>query len=164
MNLAVSNIAWTPTDRLCAYELLAEFGFSGLEIAPGLFFHDADDPFNPTEEVITRALDEIHGAGLSLVSMQSLLFGVEGAALFESVESRSRFETGIERAINLAGRVGIPNLVFGSPNQRVVPKDMSMENAWSEATMLFRRMGDKAHSANTLLAIESTPAAYGTNL
>jgi len=163
MKLAVSNIAWTPTDRLNAYRLLAEFGFSDLEIAPGLFFHDADDPFNPTDEVITRALDEIHEAGLSLVSMQSLLFGVEGAALFESVESRSRFETGIERAINLADRVGIPNLVFGSPKQRIVPKDMPMEEAWSDAAMLFRRMGDIALASDTFLAIESNPAAYGTN-
>jgi len=163
MKLAVSNIAWMPKDRLSAYQLLTEFGFSGLEIAPGLLFHDADDPFNPTEQVIIRALEEIHDAGLSLVSMQSLLFGVEGAALFESVEARSRFETGIERAINLAGRVGIPNLVFGSPKQRIVPKDMSKEDAWSEAAMLFRRMGDTAQAANTLLAIESNPAAYGTN-
>lgn len=163
MKLAVSNIAWAPTDRLSAYEILAEFGFSGLEIAPGLFFHDADDPFNPKEDVITRALDEIHGAGLSLVSMQSLLFRVEGAALFESVEARSRFETGIERAINLAGRVGIPNLVFGSPSQRIVPNDMAIEDAWSEAAMFFRRMGDTARAANTLLAIESNPTAYGTN-
>ena len=163
MKLAVSNIAWMPKDRLSAYQLLTEFGFSGLEIAPGLLFHDADDPFNPTEQVIIRALEEIHDAGLSLVSMQSLLFGVEGAALFESVEARSRFETGIERAINLAGRVGIPNLVFGSPKQRIVPRDMSKEDAWSEAAMLFRRMGDTAQAANTLLAIESNPAAYGTN-
>lgn len=163
MKLAASNIAWSPTDRINAYRLLTEFGFSGLEIAPGLFFHEADDPFHPTDEVIAEALDEIHEAGLSLVSMQSLLFGVKGAALFESVESRYRFEAGIERAINLADRLGIPNLVFGSPKQRVVPKDMTMGDAWSEAAILFRRMGDTALASDTFLAIESNPAAYGTN-
>ena len=47
MILSVSNIAWAPAERLEAYDLLAEAGLTGLEIAPGLFFDAAEDAFAP---------------------------------------------------------------------------------------------------------------------
>ncbi|MEM6586741.1 MAG: hypothetical protein AAF692_13395 [Pseudomonadota bacterium] len=46
-SLAMSNIAWSPDERLDAYRLMAQAGMTGLEIAPGLFFHEAEDPFAP---------------------------------------------------------------------------------------------------------------------
>lgn len=163
MKRAVSNIAWAPEARLEAYDLLAATGTGGLEIAPGLFFHAAGDPFDPEPAVARAALDEIAGAGLSLVSMQSLLFGVEGAALFGPPEALQRFEHGMTRAIDLAGRFGIPNLVFGSPGQRRIPEGMAPGHAADHAATVFRRLGDRARAAGTVIAIESNPPAYGTN-
>jgi sugar phosphate isomerase/epimerase len=163
MKLAVSNIAWAPDERLEAYAILAEAGFTGLEIAPGLFFHEAADPFVPDTASARRARIEAADAGLSLVSMQSLLFGVSGAALFEGPEAQAAFETGMRRAIALAERFGIPNLVFGSPLQRRVPDGMAMADALEQAAELFRKLGDAAASADTRIAIEANPAAYGTN-
>ena len=159
----MSNIAWSAAERLGAYAILAEAGFSGLEIAPGIFFHAAADPFVPDDASAREALQEMAGAGLSLVSMQSLLFGVTGAALFEGPEARATFEAGMHRAITLAGRFGIPNLVFGSPAQRRVPAGMVMEGAQDEAAEVFRRLGDAAAAAGTRITIEANPAAYGTN-
>ncbi|AUC56772.1 hypothetical protein CDO87_26225 (plasmid) [Sagittula sp. P11] len=163
MKAAMSNIAWAPDERIAAYGLLAEAGITGLEIAPGLFFHAAEDPFVPGEAVARAAMDEIAGAGLSLVSMQSLLFGVSGAGLFDGPEACAALEAGMIRAIELAGRFGIPNLVFGSPGQRRVPEGMAMEQALDEGAAVFRRLGDAALEAGTRIAIESNPAAYGTN-
>jgi sugar phosphate isomerase/epimerase len=163
MILAMSNIAWLPEERLAAYAILAEAGFTGLEIAPGLFFHAAEDPFAPDEASAATALAEIAETGLGLVSMQSLLFGVTGATLFGTPEARAAFETGIHRAIRLAGRFGIPNLVFGSPLQRRVPEGLAMDDARDEAAEVFRRLGDAAMTAGTRIAIEANPAAYGTN-
>lgn len=159
----MSNIAWSAEERLGAYEILAEAGITGLEIAPGLFFHAADDPFVPDEASASEALSEMADAGLSLVSMQSLLFGVTGAALFEGAEARNVFQRGMTRAIALAGRFGIPNLVFGSPVQRRVPAGMAMADALAEAAAVFRRLGDVAAAAGTRITIEANPAAYGTN-
>jgi len=102
MKLSMSNIAWLPEERLEAYAILAEAGFTGLEIAPGLFCHAADDPFLPDTASARVARVEMADAGLSLVSMQSLLFGVTGAALFEGPEARAAFEAGMRRAIALA--------------------------------------------------------------
>lgn len=163
MKLAMSNIAWAPEERLAAYAILAEAGLTGLEIAPGLLFHSAADPFAPDDASARTAISEMADAGLSLVSMQSLLFGVTGAALFGPPEARAAFEAGMARAIALAERFGIPNLVFGSPLQRRVPDGMAMADALENAVALFRHLGEAALAAGTRITIEANPAAYGTN-
>lgn len=163
MRLAMSNIAWLPAERLEAYAILAEAGLTGLEVAPGLLFHAAEDAFDPDPATARHAMREVEDAGLTLVSMQSLLFGVEGAALFGTAPERSAFERGMLRAISLAGRFGIPNCVFGSPMQRRVPEGMAMADAKEQAADVFRRLGDAATAAGTRITIEANPAAYGTN-
>lgn len=163
MKFAVSNIAWKPDERLLAYETLAAQSVQGLEVAPGLLFDGAEDVFEPEEVFAQARMREIAGAGLTLVSMQSLLFGVDGAALFEGEAALGRFIKGMERAIDLAGRFEIPNLVFGSPKQRVIPGTMSLERATENAAMVFQQLGDRAASAGTIIAMEANPAVYGTN-
>lgn len=163
MKLAVSNIAWLPRDRDDAYAILRDHGIAGLEIAPGLLFDGAADAFRPSQSELDAAVVAIERAGLRLVSMQSLLFGVEGANLFGDEDERHRLGHGLGRAIDLAGRLRIPNLVFGSPKQRIIPPGMSGEQTEHVAIDLFRRLGDAAIGADTRLAIEPNPAAYGTN-
>lgn len=163
MKLAISNIAWTPDERCDVYDAMVETGVAGLEIAPSLFFHAAEDPFLPSEDVARTALAEIAARGLTIVSMQSLLFGVSKAGLFDGPEARANLLRGMERAIALAGRFGIPNLVFGSPGQRRVPEGLPMDQALDQAAGVFRRLADAAHKVGTKIAIEANPAAYGTN-
>ena len=163
MKLAMSNIAWSPDERLQAYRQMADAGFTGLEIAPGLFFHACDDPFVPGEAAASEALAEMANHGLELVSMQSLLFGVQGAGLFVAGDGRAAFIKGMNRAIDLAGRFGIPNLVFGSPTQRRVPEGIPMSQALSEAAEVFHALGNRAMDAGTCITVEPNPAAYGTN-
>lgn len=160
---AVSNIAWSVAEQPAAYALLAAHDIRGLEIAPGLFLPAAADPFRPGPDDIAAALAPVHAAGLTLVSMQSLLFGVDGAALFGDAAARARFTAGMERAIRLAGQLGIPNLVFGSPRQRVIPAGLDPAQARTGAIELFRRLGDLAARQGTRLGVEFNPAAYGTN-
>ena len=163
MIFSMSNIAWDPNERLAVYSAMAEAGVAGLEIAPGLLFHDAEDPFTPDAASAARALDELRAHGLTLVSMQSLLFGVQKAALFGGPEARNRLEAGLERAIDLGARFEIPNLVFGSPKQRNLPDGLSRDVARDKAAVMFRRLGDRAVSAGCILTIEANPAVYGTN-
>lgn len=163
MILSVSNIAWMPEERLAAYDLMEEAGLKGLEIAPRLFFSSAEDPFDPDNTTAAAALAEIQTRGLTLVSMQSLLFGVQGASLFGDEAARTAFECGMNRAIDLAGRFGIPNLVFGSPAQRRVPDGMAFGNAVAQAAETFRRLGDRAAVAGTVISVEPNPTSYGTN-
>ncbi|MBZ4689233.1 MAG: hypothetical protein JG765_484 [Cereibacter sp.] len=163
MKLAVSNIAWSPAHRAAVYDMLQTHGVRGLEIAPGLFFDRSADPFAPTEEELAQAVHEARRAGLELVSMQALLFGAEGAALFGSPAEREAFRSAMLRAIALAGRLSIPNLVFGSPRQRVVPEGMTEAEAQELALRSFAELGDAARRAGTKLGVEANPAVYGTN-
>lgn len=163
MILGMSNIAWSPEDRFVAYAMLAEAGAFGLEVAPGMLFSRSADPLRPEQQEERRALAEIAGAGLSLVSMQSLLFGVENAALFGSADARMRFRDGMERAIELAGRLSVPNLVFGSPLQRRVPDGVSSAQARTLAAETFHALGQRAAAVGTVIAIEANPETYGTN-
>lgn len=161
--LAISNIAWAPNDRDAAYGLMKRHGIRGLEVAPGLLFHGCPDPLLPSEERVERERAAMQAHDLVLVSMQSLLFGVDGAALFENDESRNTLKKALIRAIDFAGRLKIPNLVFGSPRQRVVPADMASDRVLAIAVETFRELGDAAQAAGTQFGLEFNPVAYGTN-
>jgi sugar phosphate isomerase/epimerase len=163
MILAMSNIAWPWDSRLAVYAEMSALGITGLEVAPGLLFPGCSDPFRPDDAALRMARGEVAAAGLTLVSMQSLLFGVAGAALFGDADARTRFRLGMERAIALAERLRIPNLVFGSPRQRVIPSGMSSDAARALATEMFHGLGDRAADAGTVIAMEANPQAYGTN-
>lgn len=163
MILAASNIAWHPQERLDVYDLMQASGLTGLEIAPGLFFSKAENPFDPDAASAKLALSEINDRGLKLVSMQSLLFGVQGASLFGDVAQRLAFEQAMNRAIHLAGKFGIPNLVFGSPSQRRIPEGLAYDEAFSHAVEIFFRLGQRAAEAGTVISVETNPSEYGTN-
>lgn len=163
MRLAVSNIAWSYGDRTRAYAILRAHGFTGLEIAPGLLFADEPDSFAPSEAAVRERVTELGGFGLQLVSMQSLLFGVEGADLFGPESGRARFEEGTARAIALAGRLGVANLVVGSPRQRVIPPGLGAEAVLVTARETFRKLGDLAEAQGASLALEPNAVAYGAN-
>ena len=163
VRLAISNIAWEPGEREDVYALMAKNDVRGLEIAPSLTFFDETDPFNPSETAVSKFIQDIARYDLKLVSMQSILFGVKGANLFQEVGQRQRVEDGLLRAGRLAARLGIPNLVFGSPGNRAIPEMMTRSKAEQIAVDLFRRVGDKFIEAGIKLALEPNAAAYGTN-
>lgn len=163
MKLAISNIAWTPPERAKAYALLQELGVSGLEIAAGVAFPEEADSFAPSPAAVAAFRRTVAAHGLTLVSMQSLLFGVDGAQLFGTSSQVRAFETGIGRAIALAGRLEIPNLVLGSPGARSIPENLDRPVAEQQAIAVFRRVGDACRAVGARLALEPVPAAYGTN-
>lgn len=163
MKFCASNIGWSFAERIAAYDVLRAAGFTGLEIAPGLLFEGEVDVFLPPDHRVASALAEVSAAGLQITSMQALLFGVQGAALFGSSTERATFEAAMLRAIVLAGRLEIPNLVFGSPKQRVIPANVPSDAALPIAVNTFRRLGDAAQAVGCRIAIEPNPAEYGTN-
>lgn len=163
MKLAISNIAWPPSDRIQAYQLMQNHDVCGLEIAPGLFLDGQGGADTITDAALKDAVGETTDFGLELVSMQSLLFGVQGAALFGDDNQVARFKQAIGNALRLAGRLGIPNCVMGSPGARVIPDGMPHDEANDRAAAVFRILGDVALANATRLALEPNPARYGTN-
>lgn len=163
MRLAVSNIAWRPEESEAALDLLTALSVPGLEIAPGLTFVGETDPMRPTSTAVDHWQTGLDRRGLTLVSMQSLLFGSAKAALFGDVDQRAAFETGMEAAIELADRLGCPNLVFGSPGARRIPDSMDPSTATAMAHDVLGRLGDRCRTIGASLSVEPVPTNYGTN-
>jgi len=161
--LAISNIAWRPQEQDAVYAILAEAGVRGLEIAPGLAFPNEPDPIAPSRRALCDFKRQIARRSLHLVSMQSLLFGRPDARLLGSEPQRRSFDAGLARAVDLAGRLNIANLVMGSPANRAIPRCMSRATAEQVAIDVFRRLGDLCLKIRAKLALEPNPAAYGTN-
>lgn len=163
MRLAVSNIAWRVEEAEAALDLLMAQGVPGLEIAPGLTFPGEPDPVRPSPSAVDAWTVGLERRGLTLVSMQSLLFGRAEAALFGDNDGRRAFETGLEAAIDLAARLDCPNLVLGSPAARRIPDGMDAATAEAIALEVIGRLGDRCSQVGSILSLEPNPAIYGTN-
>ncbi|MBL4618065.1 MAG: sugar phosphate isomerase/epimerase [Robiginitomaculum sp.] len=163
MKLAISNIAWPFEQFEQALQIMSLHNVKGLEIAPGLIFPNEADPFSPSDQAQRDVQSKLSDFGITMVSMQSLLYGASGAEVFGGHAARKQFQLGMERAITLSGRLGIPNLVFGSPKARVIPDNMPQTQALEIAVDVMSSLGDFAKAVNTKIAIEPCPKEYGTN-
>ncbi|MCG8569055.1 MAG: hypothetical protein MJB14_02840, partial [Spirochaetes bacterium] len=70
-------------EDLEVYKLMREYGFSGLDVAPKRVIEDS---LNARDEDIVKARKEIENQGLSVIGMQSLLYGYPELRVFESDE------------------------------------------------------------------------------
>lgn len=163
LQYAMSNIAWSFADRLEVYPALRNAGINGLEIAPGMLFADCADAFAPPIDILRARKSEIAAAGLTLVSMQSLLFGVKDVALFGTSPQRQDYIGALKRAISLAAELDIPHLVLGSPRERNIPADMPDLIAEEIALDAFTTLADYAKSAGCRIGLEPNPSIYNTN-
>lgn len=163
MRLAVSNIAWRSEESEAALGHLQALGVQGLEIAAGLAFFGEPDPMRPGPAAVDRFRANMSRKGLTIASMQSLLFGRTEAALFGDSRQRGSFEAGVAAAIDLAGRLDCRNLVLGSPTARCIPDGLDPELATRVAQDVIGRLGDRCSAVGTILSLEPNPATYGTN-
>ena len=157
MRLAASNIAWTAENDASVYQTLRSLGFTGLEIAPTRIF--PNEPY--TVEHYANAMmfrQKIEREyGLHVVSMQSIWYGRQ-EKLFGSPEERESLMEYTKRAIEFAEVLQCPNLVFGSPKNRVRgTADIQI------AYEFFHALGDYAATHGTVLAIEPNPVIYETD-
>ena len=159
MKIAISNIAWSPHNRIKIYSFLKKNNIKNIEIAPKLFLYNEKNYLQPNKKTLIPICNEIKNFNLKIVSMQSLLYGAKNCELFTSTQKRQNFYNQLKKIIKLAGILKIPNLVFGSPKNRIIPKNISK----IKAIKVFRKLGDYALKNNTKISIESNPQIYGTN-
>lgn len=154
--LSISNIAW-PADRDGqALELAAELGFDGVEVAPGKIFGDLHAVSLDTVHAYRRRLQD---AGLAVSALQAILFGVEGAHLFESPSSRDRMATHLRRVAEIASALGARACVFGSPTLRD-PGSIPFHEASEIAETFLRTIAPDFASRNVDLCFEANPTLY----
>ena len=154
-------MAWQPEQLPMAIQILLRRAVSALEITPGVF----DKPLGRMDAAQLRerryALEK---NGLRIWSMQSLLFGCDGApALFCGGESgRKDLFLTLALMIRQAAVLGVRRLVFGSPKQRR-RGSLSVSSAYHHAAVFFRQVGDEAAQHGCVLCLEPNAKEYGSD-
>lgn len=156
MKLAISNIAWDFVDNEEVYLLMKKYGFEGLEIAPTKFF--SQNPYNRIEE-LEALRNDFQEKDIKLVSMQSILFGRGDLTMFESQEKREELKEYLKKAIIFANKLGIKNIVFGNPKNRI----SYSKDDYQIAIEFFKELGEMASQNSVNIGIEANPAIYGGN-
>ena len=156
MKLSLSNIAWDRKDDDAVLNLLGEYGFTGVEVAPTKIVPEA--PYDRIHEAIAYQRSLLRFCRLVIPSMQSIWYGVTDR-IFGSAEERTRLTAYSQKAIRWAEAVGCPNLVFGCPRNRDIREG---ENP-GIAVPFFRELGEYAKDHGTVLAMEANPPVYHTN-
>lgn len=157
MRLSISNIAWDTEENEQVIPLLKRMGLGEIEIAPTKFW---DRPLEITDIEIGALKNEWLSKGISFVAMQSLLFGQNHLNIFSSRESRQEMTQYLSGIINLAGKLGVNSLVFGSPKNRIAGA-LSYREQMEIAVSFFDELGTVAGRSGVILCIEANPVQYG---
>lgn len=159
MKLAISNIGWQRHEDDLIFDLLGEYGFSGLEVAPTRLW---DNPFLVDRETIEIFCHNLARRNIEIVSLQALHFGHPELTVFQNRKSRQDMLEHTKSCIIIAEKLGAKALVFGSPRNRRID-DMDRDQAEGIAMDFFGELADFAHEHGTVLCIEPNPEAYGAD-
>jgi sugar phosphate isomerase/epimerase len=160
MNLAMSNIAWSPSVDDQVGRVLRDAGVSGVEIAPTKVWPRPLDADPADVEEYRRGWDR---RGFPIVALQALLFGQDDLRLFEDGdEGRVRMFRYLEGILELGERLGVKVLVFGSPKARR-RENLSIGEAIRIVGGFFRDAGEAAARRGECLCIEANPPEYGAD-
>ena len=157
MKLAVSSLAWEPAEDAAVRALLVERGVRGIELAPLKYWPSALD-------VPIRALTEYRTgwaeAGIAIVALQGILFGMRDLELFGADAQRSALEEHLGGIARVAEGLGAPIVVLGAPGNRL-RGSLTEEEAIASAVPVLRRLASLYESRGCALCIEAAPPAYG---
>ena len=156
MRLAISNIAWEMKDDAYVIEKLPAHGCCALEIAPTRILPDT--PYRHLGEAKAFANELFEKTGMPVCSMQSIWYR-RTESIFGSAEEVDSLISYTKEAVLFAEAIGCPNLVFGSPKNRIIPEGRTRD----DAAEFFSAIGDFAAEHGASIALEAVPVSYGTN-
>lgn len=158
MRTAVSNLAWGAGAGDDVAEVLARCGVQGVEVAPTAIWPEA--PAVDRAHAVAEAA-RWQSWGLTVVAMQSLLFGHPELRLFDPAAHPALREhlTGMVR---LAGALGCGVAVFGSPRNRV-RDGLPDAEADARAAEFFAGLVPVLAAEGVVLTLEPNAPAYGAD-
>ena len=157
MKFSISNIAWRREDDEKVAQLLKASVFTGIEIAPTRYIDDIEKAA-PNSFVEVAEFWSNHG--LSVTSIQSLLFNRPDLQLFGSSESRQKLSIFLLDLRAKATLIGVGPMVFGSPKNRV-KGSLSLVEAKAEAACFFADLDKSWPGDGPYLVLEANPEIYG---
>ena len=118
MKLLISNLAWNFDENQKILSLLKKNKIENLEFAPSLLLQK-----NLKNKNLIDTKKFWLTGNVKLYSMQSILYGVNNCFIFGNKKQRSNFIKEIFKKIDLAKKLGIKVIVFGSPiNKKILKK------------------------------------------
>lgn len=157
VKLAISNIAWDPSEDVLVAEAMRRHEVDGVEIAPTTRW---PRPLEASEED-ARALRAFwNDRGIRVVALQALLYGRPDLVVFGDTEARSATLAYLDGIARLGSWLDARVLVFGSPKNRAAGA-LPPERAQEIALEFFAAAGASAASHGVVLCIEPNPPAYG---
>ena len=155
MKLAISNIAWPADMNSEVYDFLRGSGIDAIEVAPTRVW--------PLWEGITverarQVRRRVEDAGLTICSLQSILFQKPELRLFEP--NRNQLYDHLRVCADLAVVLGADCLVFGAPRNRL-RGDLSEADAFAIAVDFFAKVGAHYAQRDVCLVFEANPRVYG---
>lgn len=156
---SISGIAWDPKEDVALAVLLSRLQVDAIDVAPSKYF---PSPAETTSAQIAEVRTWWKDQGISIVGMQSLMFGTTGLNIFDTPESQSAMLKHLDSICRIGGELGATRLVFGSPRNRD-RSGLTDEEAHDVAVRFFRKLGDLAQKHGVLVCLEPNPACYGAN-
>lgn len=156
VKLAVSNIAWEPSEEASAADLLQRLGVNLIELAPTKRWPDLTQA--PAADV-TAYRRWWEDRGFEVVATQSIMFGRPDLQVFGPTDLRRQTLDFLKTTITLSARLGAKVTVFGSPKNRQKGK-LSDQAAQDIAVPFFEEVGRFAHEAGVKFCIEPNAPDY----
>lgn len=145
--MVISNMAWEPANEEHALFLMQRFGVRNVEVLPtkyatwGSFFEDP-----------ARVTKRFQEKGITVYSLQSLLYGIQGDFLADGGVLQSHLKS----ALQAAKSVGCKVVVLGSPKTRVV--------GLTETEFAAQLQNVQLSVPEVKLCLEANAAEYGCHV
>lgn len=157
MKIAISNIAWHSHEEESIARAMQELCVKGVEIAPTKVWQS---PLSASDSEIASYKDFWESRGIQIIAIQALLFGRPELTIFQDPEKRKETFEHLSGMIILASKLGVNNLIFGSPKNRSIG-NRNIHEVEKIATSFFYSLGDVAAENRVVFCIEPNPINYG---
>ena len=156
MKFAICNETFEGWTWEKACEQVATTGYDGIELAPFTLAENVND-LSPARRKEIR--DVAERAGLDIVGLHWLLVSPKGLHLTGSDDSvRARTVQYLCDLVDLAHDLGVPVMIFGSPQQRNREEGVTEEACRARAIEGVLKVGQHAEGKGVTLCMEPLPA------
>ena len=151
MKLAVSNIAMPSFDHEDIIRVLAQWGITGLEVAPSKVWEDI---FSITHAQVDIYRRQVERAGMKVVGIHSLFYDQPCLGLFKSGELHERTLDFLVHLSRICADLGGSTIVFGSPQSRK-RGDLSVKEADARSVDFFKELCNRIQNHGTFILLEA---------
>ena len=157
MMLSVSNLAWDVSEDDAALAAVVRSGGGAIDLAPTKLWKDLE---RVTPADATAYAESCRRRGVSIVALQSLLFGKPDLQLFGEPPLRAATLSYLDGVIALGAALGASHLILGAAHNRR-RNGHSRQACVDLAVPLFRYLADAAQRRSAIFCLEPMAPQYG---